>query len=231
VTLPVSEIFTSHQGEGPRAGRLCTFIRLGGCNLSCSWCDTPYTWDSTRYDLRLEFTPMEAEEIIAKAPDDVDEIVLTGGEPLMHQNNPEWEALLRLLHRRRKFICVETNGTIAPSLTTQTYVRHYSVSPKLPNAGEHKRRQDPTMAMWPYSMRGKEACLKFVVRDGKDIQAATEWADRLGWMRDSVWVMPEGTTEEEILRRWREIAPEAIEQRVNVTCRLQILAFGDTRGT
>ncbi|HHK7228110.1 TPA: hypothetical protein ACQXLV_002143, partial [Streptococcus pneumoniae] len=42
--LPVSEVFgPTIQGEGPHAGRTCHFIRLGGCNLSCSWCDTPYS--------------------------------------------------------------------------------------------------------------------------------------------------------------------------------------------
>ena len=43
-TSPVSEVFgPTLQGEGPHAGRPCHFIRLGGCNLSCSWCDTPYS--------------------------------------------------------------------------------------------------------------------------------------------------------------------------------------------
>ena len=54
-TLPLSEVFgPTFQGEGPHAGRRCAFVRLGGCNLSCEWCDTPYTWDATRYDLALE---------------------------------------------------------------------------------------------------------------------------------------------------------------------------------
>ena len=44
--LAVSEIFgPTHQGEGPSTGRLCGFVRLARCNLSCLWCDTPYTWD------------------------------------------------------------------------------------------------------------------------------------------------------------------------------------------
>ena len=49
--LNVNEIFgPTIQGEGPHTGRLVGFLRLAGCNLACSWCDTPYSWDWTKYD-------------------------------------------------------------------------------------------------------------------------------------------------------------------------------------
>ena len=49
VMLRVNEVYDrpTVQGEGPHVGRLCTFVRLWGCNLHCRWCDTPYTWDTT----------------------------------------------------------------------------------------------------------------------------------------------------------------------------------------
>ena len=50
-TLPVAEVFApTFQGEGPYLGRSADFIRLGGCNLTCYGCDTPYTWDASRYE-------------------------------------------------------------------------------------------------------------------------------------------------------------------------------------
>lgn len=229
--LSLSEVFVSHQGEGPRSGRLCTFIRLGGCNLSCSWCDTPYTWDAKRFDLRQELKRVKAEDIMALVPGDVDEVVITGGEPLMHQKTADWEMLLRLLNRADKYICVETNGTIAPTPVTQTYVRHYSISPKLPNAGTHKKGQSPVMAVWPNRLRHDGTCLKFVVKDESEVRVAAELADSLGWQRRNVWMMPEGRFKEFLLDRWPEICDEAKAQRVNVTMRLHVLAYGDTRGT
>jgi organic radical activating enzyme len=229
VTLPVSEVFTSFQGEGPRAGRTCTFIRLGGCNLSCSWCDTPYTWDAKRYDLRKELTPMHVDEIVESV--DTTEVVLTGGEPLMHQRGGDWANLLRTLHRRGVFICVETNGTLVPCQTSRTFIHHYSISPKLENAGSHKPKQSAMMPPWPSEIRYGSSCLKFVVEDADDVAKAVALGDSLGWMRDKIWMMPEGTTSDVLLKRWPEICKAAISHGVNVTQRLHVLAFGDTRGT
>lgn len=206
--------------------------------MSCSFCDSKFTWDASRYDLRKELIPTTAAGIMAHLPCDTKEVVITGGEPLMHQGNPEWVALLRNLYARRIFISVETNGTIAPDTNTVTYVRHYSISPKLANAGSHKRSQDPAMAVWPAFLREHRAtvgtataCLKFVVEDAADVVLACKLAENNNWDRSSVWVMPEGTTTDVLLGRWPEICAAALEQRVNCTQRLHVLAWGDTRGT
>lgn len=61
-TLPLNSVFgPTYQGEGPHTGTRCHFIRLGQCQLSCTWCDTPDTWDHTRYDVAAEnpWTPIE----------------------------------------------------------------------------------------------------------------------------------------------------------------------------
>ena len=61
-SLAVSEIFgPTLQGEGPSSGRRAMFLRLAGCNLSCSWCDTAYTWDWSRYDKKAEVTMMQVD--------------------------------------------------------------------------------------------------------------------------------------------------------------------------
>ena len=230
MTLPWVESFLSIQGEGPRAGRRCVFIRFGGCNLSCSWCDSAYTWDSTRFDLREEIKQKSADEIVEELPQ-CDEVVLTGGEPLLHQHNPEWPFLLRALASRSIFIAVETNGTIAPTPTTQTFVGHYSISPKLANAGQHKGQQKPDMAAWSSRVKYRNTCLKIVVSGVADVALAAEFADRHGWPRWSTWVMPEGVTTEALLKNFGEISHEAIRLGLNVTQRMQIFAFGNERGT
>jgi 7-carboxy-7-deazaguanine synthase len=230
VTLPVSEVFTSFQGEGPRAGRVCTFIRLGGCNLSCSWCDTPYTWDASRYNLREELIPTTVDDILEVVQ--ADEVIITGGEPLIHQRSADWANLLRQLHRRGYFINVETNGTIVPCHTSRTFIHHYSISPKLENAGKHKPKQSAFVPLWPADIRyGGTSCLKFVCENAADVAAAAHYGDKLGWRRDTMWMMPLGTTAHELLKRWPEICEAAISEGVNVTQRLHVLAFGDTRGT
>lgn len=230
LTLPVVETFTSIQGEGPRAGRVVTFIRLGGCNLSCSWCDTPYSWDASRFDLRKEITQMPLPQLIRAVDPEVTEVVITGGEPLIHQESDAWAMLLRSLSAKSKFISIETNGTIVPNIVTETHVKHYSVSPKLANSGEHKRSQSREMGNWPQRLRGA-ACLKFVVTGPDDIKEAVAIGDAHGWPRWNVWVMPEGTSTARLQESFEPIVREAVRMGVNVSHRLHVLAFGDQRGT
>ncbi len=99
---PISEIFYSIQGEGYHAGKPAVFIRLAGCNLNCLWCDTDHT----------ENRIMTAEEIVDKVNElslDVPLIVITGGEPTIHNLEP----LLQLLDITvsASEVAIETNGT------------------------------------------------------------------------------------------------------------------------
>lgn len=229
--IPVVEAFVTVQGEGPRAGRLCQFIRFGNCNLSCSWCDTPYTWDTSRFSLRDEMTSMSLDNLLGLVDVDVNEVVLTGGEPLLQQHKPEWAGLLRYLRSRDIFIGVETNGTIAPNEVTATLVDHFSISPKLPNAGAHKGGQNPNLAVWPGRLMARNACLKIVVENATDVEEAVDLADSQGWPRWNVWVMPQGTCSEELLECFTEIADAAVKHRINVSQRIHVFAWGDARGT
>jgi 7-carboxy-7-deazaguanine synthase len=233
--LPVVESFTSIQGEGPRAGRLCTFIRFGGCNLSCGFaggwvCDSSYTWDSRSYDLKAETTRMTVDEIVNLVDTDINEVVLTGGEPLIHQKNPEWNDLIRRLRKRDIFVAIETNGTITPNETMQTFVGHFSISPKLSNT-THRRGQSPRLAVWPDRIKHQRTCLKFVVDSNESVMEALALAEANGWPRWNVWLMPEGTSEDTLSLRFGSLVELAIKERVNVSHRLHILAFGDSRGT
>lgn len=102
--LRVSEIFLSIQGESTRAGLPCAFIRLAGCNLRCSWCDTPYAQDAgAGEEMSIEATLARVEELGCRR------VEVTGGEPLTQAACP------RLLHR----LCeagyetlLETNGSL-----------------------------------------------------------------------------------------------------------------------
>lgn len=230
MVLPVAEVFTSLQGEGPRAGRCVQFVRLGGCNLSCSWCDTGYTWDFTKYDLRKESPPTTLNQLMESIEPCLD-VVLTGGEPLIHQPRPVWQQLLRRLHAANCPISLETNGTIRPDAVTRTYVAHYSVSPKLPNAGSHGKGQNPQLAEFGDLRYRPTSALKVVCQSAADVDRAVELATAHGWPRWNVWAMPEGTDTATLLSRWQEISEAAVAQRINATQRLQVLAWGNRRGT
>lgn len=94
----INEIFYSLQGEGYHSGTPAVFIRFSGCNLKCSFCDTKHE----------EGTYMSDNEIIeAISSFPANTVILTGGEPSLQID----DALIELLHKAGKYICIETNGT------------------------------------------------------------------------------------------------------------------------
>lgn len=230
-TLPVSELFgTTIQGEGPHAGRSVQFLRLGGCNLSCTWCDTPYTWDSTRFDLSAELAPTTARQIVDDLIPGVI-LVVSGGEPLMHQRNPAWTYLLHGAASRGCPVHIETNGTLAPTDTTTALTDHFSVSPKMGHAGDHKGRDARMHDGWLPLLENGQACLKYVVRDHADVQDVAEDTADLGVPRHAVWVMPLGTSTADLQVRWPGVARAAADHHINASHRTHVLAWGDTKGT
>lgn len=101
--LKISEIFYSIQGESTYAGLPCVFIRLGGCNLRCNYCDATYTW--TEEQLK------EIESILSTIESfSCDLIEVTGGEPLIQEETPE---LLARLVQGSKTVLLESNGSMA----------------------------------------------------------------------------------------------------------------------
>ena len=85
VSMKVVEIFNSIDGEGKRAGELTTFIRLFGCNLNCSYCDSRYACENT--DENLPWIDKSIEDILAECERyGTRNITVTGGEPLIHKD-------------------------------------------------------------------------------------------------------------------------------------------------
>jgi len=101
-TLQVCEIFRSIQGEGLDAGLPCVFVRLAGCNLRCTYCDTPYAWE------RDDGREMPVRDIIAEVASYATNLVeVTGGEPLLQ---PTVYPLMRALVDRGYRVLLETSG-------------------------------------------------------------------------------------------------------------------------
>ena len=102
--LVVNEIFGSIDGEGIRTGELATFIRLAGCNLRCSYCDTDYALSIK------DGKEMTIDEILNKVKEiGYKNITLTGGEPLIHKNV---DKLIDKLIENNYNLNIETNGAI-----------------------------------------------------------------------------------------------------------------------
>jgi len=152
--MKVVEIFKSLQGEGTKQGRPCLFIRLGGCNLHCRWCDTGYA--------RTGGTEMSLDEVLdqiwrANPP----YVCITGGEPLQQVN--ELEPLLVSLKKRDIAIDIETNGTI-DFTRCQPYAA-ICMDVKCPSSGE-----ESDLALLD-AIRPEDS-VKFVVSDEADLQYA-----------------------------------------------------------
>jgi len=101
-TLPVMETFYSLQGEGYHQGKAAYFIRLGGCDVGCIWCDVKDSWDALAHPVKT------IKEIVDEAKKNAARLaVITGGEPLMH----DLTALTNELHKENFQTNIETSGS------------------------------------------------------------------------------------------------------------------------
>lgn len=118
--MKVNEIFYSLQGEGYWTGTPAVFVRLSGCNLGCDFCDT-------KHQDGIEMTENEIVEEVCKYPSD--HIVITGGEPLLQLTS----SLIYKLHKKEKFVQIETNGSRPLTETLLTDIDWVTCSPKYGN--------------------------------------------------------------------------------------------------
>jgi 7-carboxy-7-deazaguanine synthase len=164
MALKVNEIFYSIQGESSYAGLPCVFVRLSGCNLKCSYCDTQYAYD--------EGTEMDLEDILEKVNHyNCRLIEITGGEPLLQKETPE--LIRRLLDMGCK-VLLETNGSRDISIVDERCIRIMDV--KCPSSGMHEKNDLKNLKK--ISDRDE---LKFVIGDRTDYEYAKEMLDLAGY--------------------------------------------------
>lgn len=240
LTLPISETFTSIQGEGGLTGTPSHFIRVSGCNLRCAWCDTPYaSWSPEGEQHPIQ--PLIDESIAAKA----DHVVVTGGEPMLF---PNIVPLCAGLTKADLHVTIETAGTVIPPGWSSSHCDLMSISPKLANStpkpgdprdpeGGWRRRHDQRRLDLDV-MRGlitihPDRQLKFVVTGPADLPEIDALLDQLagaGLEPHEIMLMPEGVGVPEPSRV--EWVQHTCDQRGWTYCkRLHIELFGNTRGT
>ena len=122
--LDICEIFYSLQGESTWTGLACVFVRLSGCNLSCSWCDTTYA--------AAQSTPMTIDQIVDQvATFECPMVQITGGEPLIQAQTP---ALISVLLEKGFQVLLETNGSLSIASVDPLCTRIIDI--KCPLSGE-----------------------------------------------------------------------------------------------
>lgn len=158
--LRVNETFVSIQGEGECIGTPSLFIRLDGCPLRCSWCDTPYALAG---DAGREMSIDE----IASLASGYSRIVITGGEPLAQDIAPLVETF------SGRHITVETSGTIYADLPG---VSLFSISPKVGSSGYAPK---PVVLRKYLTSAAGRMQLKFVIADDRDLKLARSLLEEL----------------------------------------------------
>ena len=223
--MKIAEIFYSIQGEGSLVGVPSFFVRTSGCNLRCSWCDTPYTsWHPEGEDCSLDEILRQVGAYPAK------HVVVTGGEPMIA---PEIIALTERLHALNLHVTIETAGTVFAAVTCDLM----SISPKLANstpegswAAQHERtRIQPDVvrqlaARYPHQ-------LKFVVTRPEDLNEIARLVDEFGVDHDHVILMAEGVDASVLRERAVWLAEICKREGYRFSPRLHVDLYGNRRGT
>ena len=226
--MKIAEIFFSVQGEGTLVGVPSVFVRTSGCNLRCSWCDTPYTsW-------RPEGTDHSVSAIVEKVREfGAAHVVVTGGEPMIA---PDMETLTRSLHERGLHITIETAGTVYKPVSCDLM----SVSPKLANSTPHEQ-EGGRWAILHNRLRYQPQILKklidnysyqlkFVVSTPSDLAEIQIIERELQANRLSVVLMPEGVDRNVVHERSLWLAEICKQTGYRFSPRLHIDLWGDRRG-
>jgi len=185
VSLAVHEIFASIQGESSFAGWPCAFLRLSGCNLACSWCDTVHAAErSTPYSLEAAFDALTAFGLPL--------VELTGGEPLLA---PELPALAARLADAGRTVLVETNGSLDISVLDPRVVAIMDI--KCPGSGMADRNDYANLDR----LRPRDE-VKCVLADREDYLFAREVTARVRECRTVLFSPVTGSLDPAELAAW-----------------------------
>lgn len=232
-SLPIAETFVSIQGEGKLTGVPSWFVRVAGCNLRCSWCDTPYA----------SWKPKGEQRSVADLLDEartsgVGHAVLTGGEPMIFEAIAD---LARGLADMGVHVTIETAGTVHRPVRCDLL----SLSPKLANSTPTDDPRDPTGALAARHERNRlnfdalkalladhpERQIKFVVACPADLPEIEAVLKQLtGVAPRDVLLMPEGVkTPDPAGVGW--LVESCVSRGWRYCHRLHIELFGNRRGT
>ena len=228
--MRIAELYPSIQGEGFLTGTKSAFVRVGGCNLRCWYCDTPYaSWKPEGEDLPVE-------EIVQRVVNlDLWHVVLTGGEPMLFAELIPAAAQLRRLGHH---VTIETAGTLYLPVECDLI----SISPKLSNSIPPDDADPRWIVRHDRSRHSPETIrrlvaeheyqVKFVVDSAEDCPDVEEYLAEIAEIdRARVMLMPQGTDPAELAEKGRWLEPYCAEHGLQYCPRRQIEWFGSRRGT
>ena len=219
----ISELFYSLQGEGSLAGVPSIFIRLAGCPLRCRWCDTQYAWDPAAGQ---EMSCEQVLEAIGDYPTRF--VVLTGGEPMVHEGVEKLAAAIRA---KGYHLTIETAGICFVDGVEADLM---SISPKLLNSSPEN---DERPAEWlnvgvlRQLIAAYDYQIKFVVDEPDDLNEIADILEKLdGLGLYSVYLMPQATQTEAYLEKSRWLAEYCKQAGFSFSPRLQVMLWGSQKG-
>jgi len=213
----ITEIFKSIQGEGTRAGLPCVFVRLTGCNLRCTWCDTAYAFHGGK-KMSVEEV-MERVQELAGTEKSVPLVELTGGEPLLQE---EVYPLAEKLVGAGYTVMIETSGERFVGRLPREVIKIVDV--KCPDSGEAE-----TFEMKNLEAVGGDDEIKFVISSRVDYEFARDFTRKHGLYKKVKQVLfspvfddPEG--------KWKGLEPRQLvewmlEDGLEVRLGLQLHKF------
>jgi 7-carboxy-7-deazaguanine synthase len=167
LSMVITEIFKSIQGEGTRAGSPCIFVRLTGCNLRCTWCDTAYAFHGgTKY--ALDDVLSQVSSLAGDSAGRISLVEITGGEPLLQ---PETPALAERLLQAVYTVMIETSGERFVGTLPRQVIKIVDV--KCPDSGE-----GDTFNMANLEAVDQKDEIKFVISSRRDYDFARDFTNR-----------------------------------------------------
>lgn len=209
-TIELAEKFYSIQGEALSIGKPAFFIRFSGCNLRCQFCDAKHSWVKGK-----EYVINDIVKDIKRYPTNL--VVLTGGEPLLHQDK-----IVKLARKLPRHVFeIETNGTLVPfpNLSANENIR-YNVSPKLSSSGNPLSTRIQKMVL--ENLKRQDSIFKFVVKTEQDWREMEELVKDLELPKGKIYVMPEGMTDKETKKSALKFIEKIKEKGYNLSPRLQV---------
>ncbi len=206
--MKISETFPAIQGEGLTIGLPVYFVRLSGCNTECPWCDSKYAKKGINLDVK-----QIVHSILSSTLEDV---VITGGEPLLQIK--QIDDLISYLPKHTFHL--ETNGSIYNDYVSQ--FQFIACSPK-------KQQINKYLNSYKQYASLPQTFFKFVY-ENKDDQWWKPFMDKVGIQNNRVWIMPEGATREEQIKKMPEVIEYCLKNKYHFSPRLHILAYNKKRG-
>lgn len=227
MTIKVSELFKSIQGEGNLQGMPSIILRLTGCNLSCKWCDTQMLINQ---DKGIEYT----DDMLLKVLESYNcsHIIITGGEPTINENLNE---LIKIIRDNGYYVTVETNATNIMNLECDLV----SMSPKLSNSICYTEQDEVTISKYnnlrininaiKHYIHNNNYQIKFVCKDlQSDIDEVKDILMHIGeYDLTKVMIMPLADSREQLYLVQKELIRLCVENNLRYANRLQLQVWNN----